>query len=157
MPRLSNVIPALAIAGVLGGAALAASHSETHPAVKARTSHMSLYAFSLGVLGNMAKGETEYDAALAQAAADRLVALSGYDQTGYWPQGTSTDELEGTRALPPLFDNLDEYDALTADLNKAAMEMAAIAGDGAEAIGGQMKAVGGACGACHEDYRQSED
>ncbi len=156
MTGLPRSLIALSVTANIAGAAFAASHTEQNPAVTARTAHMGLYSFSLGTLGAMVKGETEYDAETAQAAADRLVALSGMDQAGYWPPGTSSDEVE-SRALPALFENRDDYDALTRDLNEASMAMADVAGDGVEAIGGQMKSVGDACGACHEEYRKPED
>ena len=46
-------------AGILSVAAIgtAIAHESENPAVKARTSIMQLYAFNLGTLGGMAKGE----------------------------------------------------------------------------------------------------
>ena len=59
--------------------ALADGHLEG--AIKARKSVMQLYAHSLGILGAMAKGEAEYDAAQAAAAANNLKAVANLDQS----------------------------------------------------------------------------
>ncbi|PZX19940.1 cytochrome c556 [Palleronia aestuarii] len=143
----------LLLAGL--GGPLAAQ--DDNPNVEARQHHMDLYSYNLSILGAMAKGERDYDAELAGAAASRLHALATLDQTGYWPEGTSSEEIDDSRALPALFENMDDYMNLTEELASAAMEMQNVAGDGAEAIGGQMRALGGSCGSCHEKYRQSDD
>ena len=150
----------LLAAAALAAAALAGpalSQEAENPAVKARHAHMQLYAWNLGQLGAMAKGETEYDAEAATAAAANLAAMTQIDQSSYWVEGTSSDDMEASKALPALFENVDDYDALTEDLHQAAMEMETAAGESAEAIGAQMGALGGACGACHKKYRQSDN
>ena len=151
------LLPA-ALAVTLGaGFAQSASHSDTPASVKAREGIMQNYGFSLGVLGGMAKGEMEYDAAAAQAAADRLVALSNLPQEGYWAEGTSSEELEGSRALPAIWEDMEDFTSGFDDLHEASMAMAEVASDGQEAVAGQMQALGKSCGGCHEDYRMSDD
>ena len=66
----------LGIGGVLAAAVIATSAvGDSHAdkailaAVKARQSQMTLYSFNIGLLGGMAKGEIEYDADAAMAAA----------------------------------------------------------------------------------------
>ncbi len=157
MPRPMRTLALAALAAPIAVVAFAAAHADIGAAVKARHAHMQLYSYNLGILGDMAKGDTEYDAAMAQAAADRLVSLSAVSQEGYYPDGTSSEEVEESRALPVLFEEREKYTALTEDLNAAATEMAAVAGDGADALGPQMQALGGACGACHKVYRAKDD
>lgn len=141
---------AVAFAGV----AYAGGHGG-NPAVKARKAHMQLYAFNLGVLGGMAKGEIEYNAETAQGAANNLAALSSLNQARYWPQGTSMDELgEATEALPAIWQEGSKAGEIGGQLAEAAVALAAVAGDGREALGGAMGAVGKACGTCHEGYRK---
>ena len=152
---MKKLIPAtLALAAV---ATVAVAQSNVPQEVKARHGIMQNYAFSLGTLGGMAKGEVEYDAELAQAAADRLVALSNIPQAGYWTEGTSSDELAESKALPAIWENMDDFNAGFDTLHEAAMSMAEVAGDGQEALGAQMRGIGQACGGCHEDYRMSDD
>jgi cytochrome c556 len=140
----------------LGGMALAASHGgDTDPAVKARQAHMDLYSFNLGILGKMAKGEMEFDAAASQAAADNLVTLSQINQASYWVPDTDNMSTNNTRLLPALFDNIDDARAKGQALVEASTAMAAAAGT-LEGVQASIGAVGGACGACHKAYRAPE-
>lgn len=142
---------------VLAGAAFAQSGDDMPPAVEARQGLMENFSFSLGTLGAMAKGEAPYDAELAQAAADRLVVLSDVPQAGYWIEGTSTDDLDDTRALPAIWEDMGSFLTNFNDLHEAATSMAEVAGDGQEAVAQNMRTLGQACGGCHEDYRMSDD
>lgn len=146
---------ALATAAVVAasGVAMAASHGG-NPAVKARKSHMQLYAFNLGVLGAMAKGEAEYNADAASAAANNLVALTNMSIGAYFPAGTSNAELgEETRALPVLWSADSKAREIGGQLREAAAGLAAVAGNGQEGLGAALGPVGAACGACHEAHR----
>ena len=72
----------LATLGVTG-IAQAESHASAEDltkAVKARQATMQLYAFNLGILGNMAKGSMDYNADVATEAAGNLVKLSSQNQ-----------------------------------------------------------------------------
>lgn len=151
------LLPAALIVALGAGFAQSASHSDTPASVKARQGIMQNYAFALGTIGAMAKGEAEYDAEAAQAAADRLVALSNLPQTGYWPEGTSSDDLEGVKALPAIWEDMDDFTSGFDDLHETSMAMAEVASDGREAVAGQMQALGKSCGGCHEDYQMSDD
>lgn len=144
----------------LGGAmaltatmALAGGHATPEAqAVKARQAAMQLYAFNLGILGGMAKGDTEYNADAAQAAADNLAALTTMNQMAMWPQGTDSDAMEGSRALPALWQNFPDVSEKGKALAMAAAAMAENAGS-LDGIRANIGAVGGACGACHKAYR----
>ena len=138
-------------------ATVALAQSEVPAEVRARQGLMQNFAFSLSTLGNMARGNIEYDAALAQTAADRLAALSGISQEGYWPEGTSTEEVEASAALPAIWEDKEEFLSHTDELHQAATAMSDVAGDGQQALAGQMEALGKTCGGCHEEYRVSDD
>lgn len=131
--------------------------SEEPPAIGARHGIMQNLSFNLATLGGMAKGEIEYDAETAQRAADRLATFSSIDWTGYWPEGTSSDDLDSSRALPATWSGMDDFMSGFDELEQAAMSMQEVAGDGREAVAGEMEALGGSCGGCHEDYRMSDD
>ncbi len=136
------------------GTVFAASHGGD-PGVKARKAQMQLYAFNLATLGGMAKGEIEYDADAAQAAATNLATLSTLSQRGYWTPGTSTDELGSeTRALPALWQEGSNAGEIGGQLAEAAAALAEVAGNGQEALGPALGPVGAACGTCHKAYRQ---
>lgn len=121
--------------------------------VKARQGQFQIMAINLGILGGMAKGAIEYDAATAQAAADSLVGVSMVNQAPLWPAGTDNMSIDGTRAQPNIWENIDDVVAKWAAFGEAAKAMQAAAGTGQEAIGPAMGAIGGACKACHDTYR----
>lgn len=146
------------VLALLGGAvaattALAGGH-DGNPAVSARKAHMQLYSFNLGTLGAMAKGEVEYDAAAASAAAGNLAALSSLNQSAYWVPGTSSEDLPGeSRAKPEIWQAGSTAAEIGATFAEAAAALAAVAGDGKDAMAGALGAVGKGCGDCHEAYR----
>ncbi len=154
---MKRCLAAVSLAAVAATAALAQEGDDTPASVEARHGIMENFSFNLSTLGAMAKGEVAYDAAMAQAAADRLVILSDLNQDGYWPEGTSSDEVEASRALPAIWENMDDFRSAFGDLHEAALTMQGVAGDGQEAIGAEMRALGQSCGGCHDDYRMSDD
>lgn len=149
--KLTVSVAAVAVVGTI---AIAGGHAG-NPAVTARNAHMQLYSHNLGILGDMAKGEAEYNADLAQAAADNLAALATFNQMSYWVPGTSNAELgDETRALPAGFDpaNLEDVIAKSTAMAEAALAMKEAAGS-LEGIQASIGGVGEACGACHKAYR----
>ncbi len=137
------------------GAVLADNHVNNPFAagIKARQAQMQIYAFNLGILGAMAKGETEYDAEAAVLAANNIVLAASVHQPQAWAPGSDNSAVSGTRALPALWQNFPDAAKKSAELMSAAEEMKAAAGNGQQAVGGAMAGLGGACSACHEAYR----
>lgn len=140
---------------IAGGFVMAQDQGPHEAAIDARQSLMTLYAFNLGTLGGMAQGKMEYDADAAQVAADNLARLAKVNQSAMWPQGSDNESVEGTRALPAIWENSDDMQTKLSDLVSASEAMAEAAGTDLESLQGAMRGLGGACGACHEDYRES--
>lgn len=153
---MKRTLTALLLAGVLPAAA-PAQDGEVPAAVEARHGIMKNYSFNLSTLGDMAKGEIAYDAEAATTAADRLVRLSDLPQSGYWPDGTSSEDLEQSRALPAVWESMDDFVSGFGEMHEAALAMQEVAGDGRDAVAGQMRSLGQSCGGCHDDYRMSDD
>ena len=152
---MSRFLIAACLAGGVAAAstALAGGHGG-NPAVSARNAHMQLYSFNLGTLGAMAKGEVEYDADAAAAAAGNLAALSSLNQSAYWVPGTSSEDLPGeSRAKPEIWQAGSTAGEIGASFAEAAAALAAVAGDGKDAMAGALGAVGKGCGDCHKAYR----
>lgn len=143
---------ASAAALCLGTIALADGHS-ANPAVAARQAHMQLYSFNMGVLGNMAAGKADYDAAAAQTAADNMVNLVSMDQSLYWPVGTDMDSIDGTKTRAALWENFGNVMEIAADFEAAADAMSAAAGTDLASLQGAMGPLGASCSACHREYR----
>jgi len=151
---LKPMLAAALIVSTTASLAYAGGHGG-NPAVKARKSHMQLYAHNLGIIGGMARGSVEYNAENAMAAANNLAALTSLDQRSYWVPGTSNAELgDETRLLPAAFEADSKAIEISGQLAAAAEALAAVAGDGQAALGPALGPVGAACGACHEAYQQ---
>jgi cytochrome c556 len=142
-------------ASLISGMAFAGSgHDDLPGEVKARHGLMNNYALNLGILGDMAKGKTDYNAETAALAAANLAAFSGTNQSLLWPDGTDATSLDGSRALPNIWEKRADFDAKEDDLTAAAVALAAVAGTDLAGLQGAMGGVGGACGACHKVYRE---
>lgn len=149
--KLTATALALTLAGSF--AALGGGHSDANPAVTARVNVMELYGFHLGILGGMAEGKVDYDAAAASAAANNLLALASLDQSAWWPAGTDNASIEGTRALPKIWEDFEGVSAKGQAFGEATANLASVAGDGLEALQGAIGPVGRSCGGCHREYR----
>jgi len=149
--RLYRFSTALALVGALAaGAATAQSVEDT---VAARQGQFKLFALHIGPLVGMAQGNMPYDADLAQAAADNLVKLTTLDQSLLWPEGSDNFSMDGTRALPAIWENPEDFVAKLAALQEGTQAMQAVAGDGLDAVRGALGGIAGACSACHQAYR----
>lgn len=139
---------------------LAADEVKFANQIDARQSFMQVYRFNLGMLGAMAKGEMPYDAELASAAANNLLAASKMNNRAMWPAGSdmSAAGYEGvTWAKPEAWSEDSKTGEKSMALTEALESMAAVAGDGLGAVRGNMGAVGDGCKGCHELYRADKD
>ncbi len=134
-------------------AATGIAAQDINGAVNARQGQFRIISYNLGLLGSMAKGEVDYDAAAAQAAADNLVSIAAINQTVMWPAGSDNESHPTTRALPKIWDNLGDVVSKWNDFGTGAQAMQAAAGNGVEGIQGAIGQVGGTCKACHDAYR----
>ncbi|GGG76917.1 cytochrome c' [Salipiger pallidus] len=148
MKRLSIGLTALSLctAGI-------AHAQETDAILKARQGQFRLIALNTGTLGDMASGKVEYDADAAQLAADSLVGISSIHQAPLWPEGTSMEDISGTKALPAIMEDMNGFSTRWENFGNAAASMRQVAGEGLDAMRPAMAELGGACKACHDDYR----
>lgn len=147
MPRLAT-LTAVVLALTVAAPALG-----NEAAIKARQGQFQMFALNLGVLGQMAQGRIPYDAARAQEAADNLYHLTRNSQLGLWPEGSDNMSAGGTRALPAIWDNNADFLARYAALQAGAEAMRAAAGTDLAALQAALPGVGGACQACHQQFR----
>ncbi|SFR14226.1 c-type cytochrome [Poseidonocella sedimentorum] len=155
---LSRILsPAAAAALIACGSAALAQDFDGH--LSARQGQFASLGLSLGVLGGMARGRADYDPALAQLAADYVVAIASIPQSTalQWPEGSDNMALDTTRAEPAIWDNFEDFTNKWAMLGDAAAELQAVAGTGADALGPAVGALGQACRACHQSYRGPEN
>ncbi|MDJ0822125.1 MAG: cytochrome c [Paracoccaceae bacterium] len=148
---MKKTFATLAALAMLSGTAAYAQDFSAQ--LKARQGQFRIMAINLGILGGMAKGEVEYTAEAAQAAADTLVAVSMIQQGPHWPAGSSEMDIDGTRAKAEIWDNLPDVLDKWAKFGEAAKVMQTAAGEGPASIGPALGQMGGTCKACHDAYR----
>jgi len=159
MSVFKKTIALSAALGVVATLAIAGGHSASPEdrAVKARQSKMTLYAFNLGILGAMAKGEAEYDAGAAHLAAANMAALSSVYMPDAWAEGTDNESVKNTAALPKLWQDMpEEVGAKAQALSDATQALVKVAGTDLDGLRSAIGPVGQACGGCHKSYRAEE-
>ena len=112
-------------------------------AVEARQAAMKSNGATLKAAGALSGAE-------AVAAADTLIK-NFTDLPALFPENSIVGD---SKALPVIWENLDEFNGLFAKQldNAKALKVAAEAGDAA-AYAATIKAMGGVCGECHEKFR----
>jgi len=156
--KLKVILSALALTTVLGSGTIVAA--DTEQILEARQAFMQVFSFNLSLVGDMAKGKSEYDAEIAANAAQNLLALSKMNNDPMWPQGTSKDDpglAEKTRALPKIWASYPEFSEKHADLTEAMEQFVNVAGKDLASLRGGMKAVGEGCKGCHENFRAKKE
>jgi cytochrome c556 len=137
--------------GAIAGAALAQVKPEV--LVKQRQSAMTLIGKYFGPLGGMAQGKAPFNAQLVQRNADYLAALTQMPWDGFDPSTAN----EKSRAKPELFKETQKVKELADRLQSEVKKLQSAAKGGDEgAIKAQIGAVGKACGACHDAYREKQ-
>ena len=150
---MKKILTGIALAAIVLSGAAVAQDAPFAMQIKARQGLMEYRALNISVLGAMAKGDMEYDAAKAQAAADNIVADAKLDVSMLWPAGSDNAVHAGTNALPAAWAEGSDVGAKDEAFQKAALAMQAAAGTGLDAVKAAMDPLGGACGACHKAFR----
>ena len=153
---MKRMIAAAAMAALLVPVVASGESHGGNPAQTARNGHMNLYGFNLGFLGAMAKGEVEYDAELAAAHAGNVARLAGINENGYWAEGTSSEDLEESRALPIIWEQMDAFMEISAMLEADALALQEAAADGLDTFRPAFGKMASNCGTCHKTYRAPE-
>ena len=151
---------------VLLGAALAStSYAQEAPspeelaadATTTRQAVFKLLRFNIGTIVGMAQGSVEFDAAIAERNARRIAALAPMIPELLGAMDTRAFDVE-TLALPVIWDNMDEFTDKAQGLVEAANTFAELAAGGDQrATMGGIRALGGACGNCHDTFREDVD
>lgn len=102
---------------------------------------------------NMKAVKAAVDSGTASAAVDPAKAMVAWAKQipEMFPEGSGTGD---TRALPAIWSDWAGFEKVFTDHLAAVEKLAAVAEAGdAAALGEQLKATGGTCGACHKAYR----
>lgn len=142
-----NLKMAVAVGLVVATTGAAFAYS-TNPDVQKRQETMGLIGGGLKKLMPMVQGKVDFDATAAQAAFAQIA-----EQAENIPTAFETKAMDPeSKASASIWDNWDDF------IGKAsALEAAAKAGmsvDSAEALQAAFGPVGGACKACHSQYKE---
>lgn len=155
MTPVKAITLALALAAPVLAAAQSADEA-AEAAIEGRHGFMTMMGINMGQLSGMAKGEIPYDEAMASRAAANIVALTQYDAPALFIQGTSSEDKDDSDALPAIWEKPDDFRAKFAALGEAATGSPDAVAGGQESLGPVLQKIGGACKACHDDYRKKE-
>ena len=145
------IAAAMIVMGAMAGTALAQAKPEV--LVKQRQAAMTLLGKYFGPLGAMAQGKAPFNAQVAQRNADYLALLTQMPWDGFDP-GTANAK---SHAKPELFKEMPKVKELAERLQGEAKKLQTVAKSGDEkATKSQIAAMGKACGACHEHYREKQ-
>lgn len=144
------VLSALALS--LTTAAIA--HQGASGIVKERMDSMGVIASGIKAIAPMMRGATEIDPELIETTMRDIVMRSSHLPMMF-PEGSDDAPSE---AGPAIWSDTEGFNAIFADLQMAAMDMAELAAagdtDGLNAAFGNVAAT---CKACHADYRVKRD
>jgi cytochrome c556 len=146
---MNRLTKALALGLTLFAGMALAEAEATDPLVIAQKDLMKSFGGAAKTLGGMAKGEVAFDAAAAAAAKDVLVKGAADIPVKFKTAGNDP----ASDAKPEIWTGWDAFVAKADGLGKAAAGLDVASLDGIKA---GMGDVGGACKACHTDYRKAE-
>ena len=138
---------ALIIGAVLSAGAAFAEEERTDPNAIARGELMTTIGKNIGIIGDMAGGKTEFDAAAAEGAKAALIEATGKIEATFKDQGGADPASE---AKPEIWANWDDFlkKATAASDAANALDVASL-----DTVKAGMGALGGACKDCHTTYR----
>ncbi len=125
--------------------------------IKARQSIMQLRIFNAGPLFAMAKGKIDYNAELASTLSNNLLLMTKMNNGRAWAKGTDNVAYKGkTAALPEIWSTYPKVAEKGKAYVKAVTELAAVAGNGVDALRSKVGPLGKSCKGCHDDFREEE-
>lgn len=139
----------LAVLGLILSAGVATAKGERSvPEAAARAEIMQTIAKNTKVLGEMAGGKAEFDAAAAQAAKEALVGAAVAMPEAYATEGAADPASE---SAPAVWSNWDEFTTKVKGLETAALALDPTSIEGVKA---GMAGVSGTCRDCHTSFRK---
>lgn len=140
------VAKALIVSLTLTAGVAIAKEGVQDPTVKARMDLMGTIGLNTKTLGDMAGGKTAYDASAAEAAKAALIAAAAEIPAKFEPE--ADDPV--SEARPDIWMNMEGFVEKAKGLQTA---VGAIDVSSLEGVQGGMANIGGACKACHTDFR----
>ena len=134
----------------------AAAQAKPEVLVKQRQSVMTLQGKYFGPLAGMAQGKLPYNADTVAFNSAMLDALSRMPWDGF-AESTKGVTVK-TAALPAIWSEPAKFKEAQDNFQKAVQALVAVSRGGDEAAQkSAIGAVGKACGACHQDFREKQN
>lgn len=126
----------------------------SEPLQSLRQSYFALLGMTLSPMGDMVKGEIEWDEARFARWAQDLAAVASFEVE----RGFSPGSEEGkTRAKPEIWLDMDDFNSKLNDLRNQSARLAEVVDGGDEgAIKAQFGATAKTCKACHDQYKAKD-
>ena len=122
--------------------------------VKQRQAAMTLQGKYFGPMAAMAQGKAPYNADIVRRNAAFLDNLTRMPWDTFDP---STKDVKPSGALPAIWEQSAKFKEAASRLENEANKLYEVSRSGDEAaVKAQIGAVGKACGACHNDFRQKQ-
>ena len=130
----------------------AIAHIErSEPLQSLRQSYFAIVGMTFGPMGDMVKGDIEWNGEQFAAWASDLAAISSVTVERGFAPGSDKGK---TRAKPEIWDNKADFEEKLGNFRTQAAKLAEVAATGdRQAIAGQFRQTGGACKACHDNYK----
>jgi cytochrome c556 len=157
--RRLKIMPKKALMATLASLTLAAPLALAHlvdeqPLQSYRQSYFTLLAMNFGPIAGMVKGEVPWNEEMLMARAADFKAVTTVDVSRAFAPGSDKGT---TRAKPAIWDNTDDFVAKYRDLQAAADKLLAAAKTGErDAVAAAVRDTGGACKACHDEYKSKD-
>jgi cytochrome c556 len=152
---MKMIKPAAAgLVAVIAVSAIAMAHDGAMGVVKTRMDMMKEAGDSMKLIGAMVKGESVFDAAKVEEAANTIARHAGHIPK-IFPEG-SLDKP--TEALPVIWTRWDDFTRIGKEMETSALALAEVAKTATTAkdILPQLGEVGKTCKSCHQDFRQAK-
>jgi len=138
-----------------GAAQTALAQVKPEILVKQRQAAMTLQGKYFGPLAGMAQGKVPYNAETVSMNAALLDALSRMPWDGFAP--ASKDATVKTAALPAIWSDPAKFKTAQDNFQSAVQDLVKVSRGADEATQkAAIGAVGKACGACHQDFREKQ-
>lgn len=135
-------------------AAAALAHSGATGIVKERMEHMKSIGEATKAIGEMIKGEVDYEAEKVREHAEAIAKSGGEEITKLFPEHSMMGPSE---ARHEIWTNWERFTEISEDLSVAAKALAEGAGndrDGSDSSPDVLfREIAGTCKACHQDFR----
>ncbi|MGL5633250.1 MAG: c-type cytochrome [Azovibrio sp.] len=151
MKKMTFAVAAFAVAG----AVFAQQALKPEEAIKTRQAGYTYMGWSMGKIKANLEGTYNKDQVVAAANTIAAIANSGMGAL-YIPGSEKNVGNVKTNVKPAFFqkENAEKLGKIAMDFNREANELAKVAATGdAAAVKAQFGKVGGACKACHDDFR----